>query len=74
MDQSKVHTAPSINGHMIALGAGHSIAIYERNRECYVAEFLDGGERLEYGAHGSALTPEPCGATTDAPLSGHPCL
>ena len=46
--ESKVRTAPSISGHMIALGAGHSIAIYERNRECYVAEFRDGGGSLEY--------------------------
>jgi hypothetical protein len=45
--ESKART-PSINGHMITLGAGHSIAIYERNRECYVAEFLDGGGRLEH--------------------------
>jgi hypothetical protein len=33
---------------MITLGVGHSIAIYERNREYYVAEFRDGGARLEY--------------------------
>jgi hypothetical protein len=33
---------------MISLGVGHSIAIYERNREYYVAEFRDGGARLEY--------------------------
>jgi hypothetical protein len=46
--ESKAHTAPPINGHMITLGAGHSIAIYERNRECYVAEFRDGGASLEY--------------------------
>ena len=46
--ESKVRTAPSINGHVIALGAEHSIAIYERNRECYVAEFRDGGGTLEY--------------------------
>src|SRR6185437_5537448 len=38
----------SIYGHMIILGVGHSIAIYERNRECYVAEFREGGARLEY--------------------------
>jgi hypothetical protein len=46
--ESKARTAPSINGHTIVLGAGHSIAIYERNRECYVAEFRDGRGRLEY--------------------------
>ena len=46
--ESKPRTAPSINGHMITLGVGHSIAIYERNRECYVAEFRDGGASLEY--------------------------
>jgi hypothetical protein len=46
--ESKVRTAPSINGNVITLSAGHSIAIYERNRESYVAEFRDGGGRLEY--------------------------
>jgi hypothetical protein len=46
--ESKPRTAPSIYGHMITLGVGHSIAIYERNRENYVAEFRDGGARLEY--------------------------
>jgi hypothetical protein len=30
MNESKVSTASSINGHMIALGPGHSIALYER--------------------------------------------
>ena len=30
MNESKVPTASSINGHMIALGPGHSIALYER--------------------------------------------
>ena len=47
IDQSKVDT-PLINGHMIALGAGHSSPSTKKTRECYVAEFLDGGERLEY--------------------------
>ncbi len=46
--ESQMRTAPSINGHMIILGAGHSIAIYERNRECYVAEFRDGYGMLAY--------------------------
>jgi len=46
--EAKPRAASSINGHMITLGAGHSIAIYERNRECYVAEFRDGGASLEY--------------------------
>ena len=46
--ESKARSAPSINGHMITLGAGHLIAIYERNRECYVAEFRDGFGELEY--------------------------
>ncbi len=46
--ESKPRNAPSISGHMIILGVGHSIAIYERNRECYVAEFREGGARLEY--------------------------
>ena len=55
--ESKMRTAPSINGHMITLGAGHSIAIYERNRECYVAEFRDGYGGSRTRAHGSAFTP-----------------
>ena len=46
--ESKVRTAPSISGNIVDLGAGHSIAIYERNRESYVAEFRDGGGTLEY--------------------------
>lgn len=46
--QSKARTAPSINGHMIALGAGHSIAIYERNGNGFVAEFRDGCGELAY--------------------------
>lgn len=46
--ESRMSTAPAISGNMIDLGAGHSIAIYERNRESYVAEFRDGGGRLEY--------------------------
>lgn len=46
--ESKACTAPSINGHMIALGAEHSIAIYERNGVCWVAEFCDGRGTLEY--------------------------
>lgn len=44
--ESDTHTAPSINGHMIALGAGHSIAIYQRDGDGYVAEFRDG--RVEF--------------------------
>jgi hypothetical protein len=46
--KSKVRTAPSINGHMIALGAGHSIAIHERNGQGFVAEFRDGRGELSY--------------------------
>jgi hypothetical protein len=46
--ESKARTAPSINGHMIPLGAEHSIAIYERNGVCWVAEFCDGHGTLEY--------------------------
>lgn len=34
--------SPSINGHMFDLGAAHSIAIYERNGDWYVAEFRHG--------------------------------
>lgn len=44
--ESKPSTAPSINGHMIALDAGHSIAIHERNGEGFVAEFRDGRAEL----------------------------
>jgi hypothetical protein len=44
--ESDTRTAPSINGHMIALGAGHSIAIYQRDGDGYVAEFRDG--RVEF--------------------------
>lgn len=40
--QSKAPSVPSIEGYMIALDAGHSVAIYERNGESYVAEFRDG--------------------------------
>ena len=46
--ESKVRTTPSINGHMIALGAGHSIAIYERNGFSHVAEFRDGRGEFTY--------------------------
>ncbi len=44
----KARTVPSINGHMIVLSAGHSIAIYEKNGAGYVAEFRDGHASLEY--------------------------
>jgi hypothetical protein len=46
--ESKPRTAPSINGHMITLGAGHSIAIHERSGEGFVAEFRDGRGELSY--------------------------
>lgn len=49
--ESQVRTAPSISGHMIDLGAGHSMAIYERNGVCWVAEFRDG--RGEFTSAGS---------------------
>ena len=49
--EAKVGSAPSINGHMITLDAGHLIAVYERDRACYVAEF-----RGDYGEFGSADT------------------
>jgi len=42
----KPRTAPSINGHMITLGAGHSIAIHQKNGEGFVAEFRDGRAEL----------------------------
>lgn len=46
--ESQARAAPPINGHLIALGAGHSIAIYERNGKGFVAEFRDGHASLEY--------------------------
>jgi hypothetical protein len=48
--ESKARTSPSINGHMIDLGAGRAIAIYERNGNCWVAEFRDGRGELHYAA------------------------
>lgn len=48
--ESKARIAALINGHMIALGSGHSIAIYDRNGEGYVAEFREGrGEFMHAG-------------------------
>jgi hypothetical protein len=49
--QSKAHAAPSIEGHMISLGAGHSIAIHERNGEGFVAEFRDGRAELMHAGN-----------------------
>jgi len=46
--ESPMRTAPSINGHMIHLGVGHSIAIYERNGVRWVAEFRDGCGELAH--------------------------
>src|ERR1041384_5797956 len=72
--ESKPRTAPSINGHMIILGVGHSIAIYERNREFYGAEFRDDGARLEYAGSWFRFHSGGCGiVTTGAPLSKRPC-
>lgn len=45
--ETKVRCAPSINGHMISLGVGRLIAVYERDGERYVAEFRDGSGELE---------------------------
>ena len=47
MNESQVRTAPSINGHLIVLGRAHSIAVYERDGEQYVAEFRGGRGSLE---------------------------
>ena len=47
MNESKVRNAPSISGHVIPLGPAHSIAVYERDGEHYVAEFRDGRGSLE---------------------------
>jgi hypothetical protein len=49
--ESQVRDSPRISGHAFDLGAGHSIAIYERNREWCVAEFRHGsGEFMAAGA------------------------
>jgi hypothetical protein len=52
--------ASSTRGHMIDLGAGHAIAIYERDGVSRVAEFREGrGETMPAGAwfrfHGALL-------------------
>ena len=44
----QMSTAPSITGNMIELSAGHSIAIYERSRVGWVAEFRDGRGEFMY--------------------------
>jgi hypothetical protein len=44
--ESPTRTAPPISGHVIDLGTGRSIAIYERNGEWCVAEFCDGRGEL----------------------------
>jgi hypothetical protein len=46
--ESEMRTAPSVDGHMIMLGTAHWIALYERNRFCYVAEFRDGHGEFAY--------------------------
>lgn len=46
--ESEARSTPSIEGYMIALDAGQSIAIYERNGESYVADFRHGFEGFEY--------------------------
>jgi hypothetical protein len=48
--ESELRTASFISGNMIDLGEGHSIAIYERNGECHVAEFREGCGSLEYAS------------------------
>ena len=46
--ESKARATPSIIGNMIDLGTGETIAIYERNGVCWVAEFRDGHGALDY--------------------------
>jgi hypothetical protein len=46
--ESQMRSAPSISGNTIDLGAGHSIAIYERNGGFWVAEFRDGRGEFTY--------------------------
>ena len=70
---SQMRTVPSISGHMIALGAGHLIAIYERNQECYVAEFADGSGTFEYACswfrfHAGALRCPEARAALQSPM------
>ena len=49
--KSQEHADPSIGGHMIVVNDGHSIAMYERSGEWYVAEFRNGqGESTRAGA------------------------
>lgn len=49
--KSQTHGDPSIGGHMIVVNDGHSIAMYERSGEWYVAEFRNGqGEFTRAGA------------------------
>jgi len=46
--ESEVRATASIEGHMIDLDTGHTIAIYKRNGVCWVAEFRDGRGELDY--------------------------
>lgn len=48
--EPKLRNAPPIEGHMIALAAGHSIVVYERNGELCVAEFRDGVGGFAYAS------------------------
>ncbi|HVO89901.1 MAG TPA: hypothetical protein VMV45_15275, partial [Casimicrobiaceae bacterium] len=49
--ESQMRAAAAIDGHMIDLGGGHRIAIYERNGASWVAEFGGGrGEAMFAGA------------------------
>lgn len=68
--ESHVRISPSISGNTIDLGAGHSIALYERNRVSWVAEFRDGRDEFMYAGAWFRFTPEPC--ATVAPLSSPP--
>jgi hypothetical protein len=47
--ESETRGAPTIDGHVIHLGAGHSIAIYVRDGVFWVADFRDGRGELMYG-------------------------
>jgi hypothetical protein len=46
--EPQVRSTPPIEGYMIALDAGHSVAIYERDGKSYVAEFRDGVGEFAY--------------------------
>ena len=73
MNEPKVRAAPAIDGHMIDLDVGHSLALYQRSGEPWVAEFRGGrgsimqattwfrlyATKLRYGADSRYAKPLP---------------